>query len=66
MSLVESDYTDTFANEIDAAKDDPNVTTMATFADKGFAQLNEDEQRTLGTYLPVIAAEGNLESVTAI
>lgn len=66
MSLVGSDYTDTFADEIDDAKNDPNVTNMATFTDKGFAQLSEEEQRMLGTYLPVIAAEGDLESVTAI
>lgn len=66
MSLVGSDYTDTFADEIDDAKNDPNVTNMATFTDKGFAQLSEERQRTLGHYLPVLAAEGDLESLTAI
>lgn len=66
MSYAEGEDTGSFAEQLDDAKNDPNVTSLATFSDKGYAQLTPEQQNTVGQYLSIIAAEGDLESLTAV
>lgn len=66
MSYAEADNSETFEDGLLAAKDDPNVTALATFSDKGYAQLTDEQQSYVGHYLSIVAAEGDLDSLTAI
>ena len=66
MSYAEGDNTDQFESDLLDAKDDPNVTSLATFCDKGYAQLTDEQQKKIGQYLSIVAAEGDLESLTSI
>ncbi len=66
MSYAEGDISDEFADDLLNAKDDSNVTSLATFSDRGYAQLTSEQQSKIGQYLSIVAAEGDLESLTAI
>ena len=66
MSSVCADQDETSEQSLDAAKNDPNVTAIATFSDKGFAELSAEQQDVLGHYLTITAAEGDLESLCAV
>lgn len=66
MSYAESDNSNEFEAGLQGAKDSSNITSLATFSDKGYAQLTEEQQSKVGQYLSIVAAEGDLESLTAI
>lgn len=66
MSYAESDNSEEFEAGLQGAKDSSNITSLATFSDKGYAQLTNEQQSKIGHYLSVVAAEGDLESLTAI
>lgn len=66
MSYAQADDSPEFERQIDNAKNDSAVTSMATFADKGFGELTAEQQNMMGRYLPIVAAEGDLASLAAI
>lgn len=66
MSYAESDNSDEFETGLQDAKDSSSITALATFSDKGYAQLTNEQQSKVGQYLSIVAAEGDLGSLTAI
>ena len=66
MAYVDGEGSEAFDDQIAQAKDDPSVTGMTVVRDVGFAGLTEEQQRTQGTYVPLLSVSGDAETVAGI